>query len=294
MQNNEVHWSCWKESLLSTYYYASLPYRRLRAMRDARNGKTPISVLFYHRVADEKPNPWTCPTRVFARQMRWLKQHVDMISLEEARRRIASGHNSRPSVAITFDDGYAENCSNALPLLIAENIPCTYFVSTRHVLEQAPFAHDVARGAPLAVNTLAQLREMAAAGIEIGAHTRAHVDLGQITNHAQLYDEVVTAGDELREAVGSPVRYFAFPYGLHKNLNADAFHIAREAGYLGVCSAYGAYNLPGDDPFHLRRIHGDPQTLRLKNWVTVDPRKRHVADFDCSTTANTFELTSTV
>jgi peptidoglycan/xylan/chitin deacetylase (PgdA/CDA1 family) len=115
-----------------------------------------------------------------------------------------------------------------------------------------------------------------------------------------LYDEVVTAGDELREAVGSPVRYFAFPYGLHKNLNADAFHMAREAGYLGVCSAYGAYNLPGDDAFHLRRIHGDPQTVRLKNWVTVDPRKRndprkrHLADFDYQSTANTLELTSTV
>ena len=44
-------------------------------------------------------------------------------------------------------------------------------------------------------------------------------------------------------------------------------------GYAGVCSAYGGFNFPGDDPFHLQRIHADDDLIRLKNWVTVDPRK---------------------
>ena len=51
------------------------------------------------------------------------------------------------------------------------------------------------------------------------------------------------------------------------------FQLAREAGFAGVCSAYGGYNVPGDDPFHLQRIHADPDIIRLKNWLTVDPRK---------------------
>ena len=69
---------------------------------------------------------------------------------------------------------------------------------------------------------------------------------------------------------GKPIRYFAFPYGLHANLNAEAFRLARRAGYQGACSAYGGYNWPGDDHFHLQRIHADPEMLRLKNWLTSD------------------------
>ena len=45
-----------------------------------------------------------------------------------------------------------------------------------------------------------------------------------------------------------------------------------DAGYDGVCSAYGGYNFPGDDAFHLQRYHADPSLLRLKNWLTVDRR----------------------
>ena len=81
--------------------------------------------------------------------------------------------------------------------------------------------------------------------------------------------------------IGREVRYFAFPYGMHKNLSVEAFDVAFNAGYYGVCSAYGGYNFPGDDAFHLRRIHADPELVRLKNWLTVDPRKvRSQIDFD--------------
>ena len=77
------------------------------------------------------------------------------------------------------------------------------------------------------------------------------------------------------------VRYFAFPYGQHENLSAAAFRMAFDAGYAGVCSAYGGYNFPGDDPFHLRRFHADEEFIRFVNWMTVDPRKlRMHRDFE--------------
>ncbi len=106
------------------------------------------------------------------------------------------------------------------------------------------------------------------------AHTRTHADLGSIQDECKLYDEVVVAGEELQESLGKPVRYFAFPYGMPANLNSRAFQMAFEYGYEAVCSAYGAYNFPGDDPFHLRRLHVDDM-LRLKNWCTIDPRHVH-------------------
>jgi hypothetical protein len=85
----------------------------------------------------------------------------------------------------------------------------------------------------------------------------------------------------LEMAIGRDVRYFAFPYGQHANLSAAAFRVAYQVGFAGVCSAYGGYNFPGDDAFHLRRFHADPEFIRFKNWLTVDPRKlRGQRDFE--------------
>ncbi len=270
----------WKSALLSVYYYGSYPQRAWRNARWRAQGRAPIIVLFYHRVADDLSTPWTASNRMFERQIHWLKRNFDMVSLAEAQGRMIAGYNDRPCVAITFDDGYADNCRFALPLLIEQHIACTYFVSTQHVLEGVPFPHDAELGQPLAANTPDELRALAAQGIEIGAHTRTHADLG-VADEKAMFDELVLARRELQAIVGSPIRYFAFPYGQHENLNPVAFLLARSAGYEGVCSAYGGFNFPGDDPFHLQRIHADNDMIRLKNWTSLDPRKlRSVRRYD--------------
>ena len=261
-----------RHTLLAGYYYAGKPLRRLSARRRARDGMCPVSILFYHRVADTYPNDWTISTQGFAQQIDWLERHFELISLAEAQTRLRTRCNRRPAVAITFDDGYADNSQFALPLLVRRRIPVTYFVTTRHILETEPFPHDVARGEPHKPNSIDELREWAADGIDIGAHTRSHADLGMLQNPQALHDEVVTAGEEMQAALQRPIRYFAFPFGQHENLNAAVFHMAYDAGYDGVCSAYGGYNFPGEDSFHLQRFHADPSLLRLKNWLTVDPR----------------------
>jgi peptidoglycan/xylan/chitin deacetylase (PgdA/CDA1 family) len=115
---------------------------------------------------------------------------------------------------------------------------------------------------------------MAAAGIEIGAHTRTHADIGRLHNPREIADEIAGSKDDLEQALGRDVRYFAFPFGQPTNMNPLAFQIARESGYEAVCSAYGGYNFPGDDPFHIQRIFPDSMA-RMKNWLTVDPRKTH-------------------
>lgn len=269
--------------MLGLYYAGTLPHRWRANARARQVGAAPLMVLYYHRVADDAANEWTVSNRMFARQMRWLKVHFDLISFEEVQTRMRSGRNDRPAVSITFDDGYADNCQQALPLLIREKIPCTYFVSNSQVFDGLPFPHDKATGRRFASNSVVELRELAAAGIEIGAHTRTHCDLGTIKDSDVLFDEVVTAGEELQAAIRKPVRYFAFPYGQFANLNRQVFHLAHEAGYEGVCSAYGGYNLPGEDAFHVQRMPADYSMLRLRNWTTVDPRKRNTVRFEYET-----------
>jgi peptidoglycan/xylan/chitin deacetylase (PgdA/CDA1 family) len=264
---------CFRAAMLELYYYGSAPYRRAATNKAARRGRVPVVGLFYHRVDDDLATPWTVGESMFTRQIEWLRRHFEMISLAEAQRRVVQG-NARPCVCLSFDDGYADNGRHAVPLLVRHRIPCTYFVTLHNVITGRPFEHDVARGHRFAPNTIEELRAMAHAGIEIGLHCRNHVNVAALDEAAQLEDEIVIAGKELARAVGRPIRYFAFPFGQKRHLSAEGFRVARRAGFAGVCSAYGGYNVPGDDPFHLQRFHVDHGMARLKNNATVDPRKR--------------------
>ncbi len=270
-----------KPFLIAPYYAATWPWRLIRNARDFHHGRAPIMVVYYHRVADDNANSWTISNRQFRRHIRWLRKHFDLIGLDGVRRRLMGSGLHRPAVSITFDDGYAENCEAALPWLIENRIPCTYFVTAHNIFTGEPFPHDVAMGNRFAPNTVEQLRQLSAAGIEIGAHTRTHADLGATGDRDVLADEIIAATEELAEAVGQRMRFFAFPFGMKANLQPAAFELARLAGFDAVCSAYGGYNRPGDDPFHLQRFGGEGPLIRLKNWTTVDPiKERRITRYD--------------
>lgn len=263
----------WKRLLLSLYYPATYPYRHWWNRQLALSGRAPIMVVLFHRVADDTANGWTTRTETFIRDIHWLKAHFELVSLEEAQNRIRTATNHRPCVAVTFDDGYASNCDVALPLLIDEGIPCTYFVTTENVLTGKPFEHDLAMGNRFEPNNASQLREAAEAGIEIGAHTRTHPHLGLIKDPAERYDEIVAARNDLQDALGCLVRRFAVPFGQHEHLSDAVFNLCYEAGFECVVSAYGGYNWPCGDAFHLQRMGVDGPFLRMKNWTTLDPLK---------------------
>ena len=146
-----------KQRLIDVYYHATRPYRAAWMQAACAAGRAPVMIVFYHRVADDAANAWTCSTTLFARQMAWLKEQFDVVSLAEAQRRLREG-NDRPAVAVTFDDGYADNNDFALPLLVREQLPCTYFVSTGYMASGEPFPHDVRHGRPLKPNTFDDLR----------------------------------------------------------------------------------------------------------------------------------------
>lgn len=248
--------------------------QRMRAVEQlASVGRAPIAGIFYHRVADTHPNDWTISCAQFERHVEYCLANFDLISLEEIQNRCATLTSFRPAVAFTFDDGYSENCDFALPLLMRHRIPCAYFVTLDHVLTGRPFAHDVKRGQPLAVNTIDEIRALASNGIEIGLHTRSHIDLCDVTCRNTLRREITDAKTELADLIGYPIRYFAFPYGLPRQLTQQAIEAVHDAGMVGFCSAYGAYNMAGQDSFHIRRVHGDPDFARLENWLTFDQRK---------------------
>lgn len=267
LSNHHRQWAAWLYAQVTRGQRSHLRKQLTTA------GQIPIAILFYHRVADTHPNPWTISRSNFARHLDWLESNFDVVSLAEAQRRIRSPHNTHPTVAITFDDGYAENCDFALPELMRRALPATYFVATESVAHGEPFAHDVKRGCPLRPNTIQEIQDIRRAGFEIGGHTRNHVDVGQLAHHDEIVDEVVGGIEDLEHWGAGPIRYFSFPFGLPKNTSQLAIDILGAAGIVGFCTAYGAWNWPDSTGVHLRRIHADPGIQTLKNWLTLDPRK---------------------
>ena len=174
--------SSWKTLLLNVYYYGSYPHRAWRIAQRA-GGRSPVMVLFYHRIADDRATPWTTSNLTFGRQMRWLKRHFDMVSLAEAQRRLKSGERSalrghyvrrRLRRQLPFCAAAIGRTENPLHVLCfhASN-PGGRRVSAR-----------CRAGRPLAPNTPEEICRMAAAGIEIGAHSRTHADLGPTIDRA--------------------------------------------------------------------------------------------------------------
>ncbi len=271
--------SCIRTTARSLYYAATLPYRWWARRRAEAAHRAAVVVLTYHRIADDRATPWTMSNRMFARQIDWLVPRFDLVSLEEAQRRLRAGDNDRTAVCITFDDGYADNCQAAIPLLVQRRIPCAYFVTLGNVLDGTPFDHDLKWGKPAPPNTVEQLRAMANAGIEIGSHGHEHVDMGRIEDRREIHRQVVVSGLRIGKLLGRTVRYFAFPFGHGKHMSVEAMAAARQAGYEGVCSCSGGYNFPSRDPFLLVRIPMDDSMSFLKNCVTVDPRKARLEHF---------------
>ncbi|THF61606.1 polysaccharide deacetylase family protein [Pseudothauera rhizosphaerae] len=95
-----------------------------------RRGK--LSILIFHRVL-ERPDPLLSGLPDVARfrwQMKLLADHFRVLPLREAARRLQDGSLPARAACITFDDGYADNYTTALPALQSFGLPATFFVAT--------------------------------------------------------------------------------------------------------------------------------------------------------------------
>lgn len=262
-----------REVALSLYHWATRAKRSRLVHSFQRNGSFPASILFYHRVAEQTMNDWSISASNFVRQMDWIAKNTSPASLSEIRQTQVLGRRDKPMAGVTFDDGYSENCEFAIPVLLERAIPVTYFATTHFIESGEPYPHDIAKGKVLKPNTIAEIKRMASEGVEIGSHSHSHVDFGQNLSKKQLRTEIVDVRKKLQDWTGQSVEYFAFPFGLKKNITQAAIDIVFEAGHSCFVSAVGGFNHPDGSADHLQRVHGDPGFAAFKNWLTFDPRK---------------------
>ena len=101
-------------------------------------------ILLYHRVADELSDPYllaVSPER-FAEHMAIVRSFGEPMSLTQLGSALRDGALSRRTVAVTFDDGYADNFHNAKPVLEHYEVPGTFFVTSGYVGRDSEFWWD--------------------------------------------------------------------------------------------------------------------------------------------------------
>ena len=92
-------------------------------------------ILTYHRVGNLRTDPWsmTVTPQHFLEHLEVLRQYAHPVTLERLSRGFVEGDLPDRSVAVTFDDAYADSLYGAKPLLERYEIPATVFVATEYI-----------------------------------------------------------------------------------------------------------------------------------------------------------------
>jgi peptidoglycan/xylan/chitin deacetylase (PgdA/CDA1 family) len=205
---------------------------------DRRQGG--FGILMYHRVTEQHAGVAAPTINVTPRRLReqlngLLANGFEPWPLE----RLVAAHEAgqavpRKAFAVTFDDGYENNLTAALPILESLGVPATVFLATAFLDSNQPFPNDNWSGAgsslvpadawrPL---TSAQCHELQASGlITLGAHTHTHQFF--LDRSEDFRGDMTACVAILRERFGVERPTFSFPFGL---ANPDMIALAKEAG----------------------------------------------------------------
>ena len=226
----------------------SLAARRERGLR----------ILTYHRVNDRHPHDrLTVAPRAFAAQMEALRESGRVVlSLAQALPALQGGEPvPAGAVALTFDDGYADNVTDALPILQHLGFQAAFFVvtglmGTSRTLDRYQACCDADR-----MMSWDQVRALRDRGHTIGGHGRTHRELVGL-RETEVRDEVEQCAENVQRETGERPRLFCYPRGSE---NALARRIVGEAGFVAACTVRPGANPPGTELFALRRteVSGD-------------------------------------
>lgn len=197
-----------------------------------------VPILVYHSIAPHHPGQTPeqrqldVDSAVFEAQMQYLADHkYNVVSLGDLVTALEGGKElPGRSVVITFDDGWAGQYKRAFPVLRQLGFTATFFIYSRPIGKDPRFMN------------WDQVRELHAAGMTIGSHSRTHPLL---TNPlVSLPDELERSRQDIQRELGVAPDLFAYPFGAWDMRVADA---VRAAGFRAA-RAYpgGFWNRPAD------------------------------------------------
>ncbi len=240
-------------TLLILHRLVTQNIRRLR--RGLRRNRA--VVLAYHRVFEDKFDPLLlCVSpKKFEKQMKYIKSKFNVISLSQLVSDLENNTLRKNSICVTFDDGYIDNLTLALPILEKYEIPATVFVTAGKIGDEKPFYWDIYDektlkylSRPLNNDELIKLANSPL--IEIGSHTTNHKRLSELS-YSEQNKELLDSKVILENYLGKKVNIFSYPFGTSKDFNNDSIEISKnlficacacEEGYIDLDS--NIYKLP--------------------------------------------------
>ncbi len=190
-----------------------------------------IPILVYHQISEAPPKG--APFRglyvspgAFARQMALLRllgyQGLSMSALLP----YLKGERSGKVVGITFDDGYLNNLTHALPVLQRHGFSSTCYAVSGLLGQTNVWDREIGI-AQVPLMDGGQLRQWVAGGQEVGSHTQHHARLLQ-SDAATARAEMARDKAALEAMLAVPVPHFCYPYGEYA---PEHVVMAREAGF---------------------------------------------------------------
>jgi peptidoglycan/xylan/chitin deacetylase (PgdA/CDA1 family) len=223
--------------------------------------KEKVPILMYHSISDHaspKFKPFTVSPQLFAEHMAYLNQHrytpITVSQFVAALLQKGPRLPRRP-VVLTFDDGFADFYTEALPILKRYAFPATLYIATAFINGTS---HWLQREGETArpMLTWEQLSEISASGIECGGHSHSHPQLDTLSQ-AEAYREIAQSKQLLEHHLGQDVLSFAYPFGYY---TATIRRQVQEAGYRSACAVKHAMSSETTNPFALARLMMKPDT----------------------------------
>lgn len=201
---------------------------------------TPIGVpiLMYHKISNDD-NIYSIRPELFDRQMQYLAENgFTAISLPQLANSLA-GKSVLPAkpVVITFDDGYEDNFTTALPILEKYGLRAAVFIAVNRVGQPGYLSWE-------------QIQLMQARNTDIGSHTLSHTALTALSP-AQWEQEIQNSKLELEQRLRKPVTFLAYPHG---KFSPAMFDYLKRVGYNGAFSGITGLNLKDTSLYELKRI----------------------------------------
>lgn len=199
-----------------------------------------IPVLNYHKVEDNVDNPLALSVKNFDKQMAYLasKGYTSITADQLFSYLYQKGSLPPKPVLITFDDGYADNYTNAYPIMKKYGFTAIIFLITDVVGHDSWYMN------------WDQVKEMQQAGFQFGSHTLSHVALAEVSQE-ELMLQLVKSREGIEWRLDTPVRYLAYPGGSYNEQVKDALTAAHYKAAFTV--NFGRVN-HSSDPLALERI----------------------------------------
>ena len=215
-----------------------------------------IPILMYHKIdacpaGAKVPHHYVHPAR-FSAHLRALTSFGFQTTTLSGAVSMLNGNlaQTKKPIVLTFDDGYENFVSKAVPAMLNTKATGTVFVVTGQF--GGTNAWDTALGdVPESLMTAEDIVKVAAMGFEIGSHSVNHARLATVAPEV-AHREIVDSKRAIGTLLGKEPDVFCYPYGSYTD---DVLHAVEQAGYSAACSVEKGWNDANTDRFRMKRVN---------------------------------------